>query len=82
MGTHSNDSWTFLSNHAHVLVCLARDVTETRDIEARSKLIGQVVQAATEGVVILDPSRNVVSGTGNTTAWFGIANKFERKMRS
>lgn len=54
------------------LVCLARDVTEARDMEARSKLIGQVVQAATEGVVILDTSRNVVSVNPAYESMFGV----------
>jgi diguanylate cyclase (GGDEF)-like protein/PAS domain S-box-containing protein len=60
-------------NGRRTLVCLARDMTDTRDMEARTKLIGQVVQAATEGVVILDMSRNVVSVNPAYETMFGVA---------
>jgi len=60
-------------NGQRTLVCLARDLTDAKKIEAKSKLIGQVVQAATEGVVILDTSRNVVSINPAYEAMFGVS---------
>lgn len=60
-------------NGKRTLVCLARDLTDAKKIEAKSKLIGQVVQAATEGVVILDISRNVVSVNPAYEEMFGVS---------
>jgi diguanylate cyclase (GGDEF)-like protein/PAS domain S-box-containing protein len=51
----------------------ARDVTDAKKLETKSQLIGQVVQAAAEGVVILDTSRNVVSVNPAYEEMFGVS---------
>ena len=63
----------YTADGRRTLICLARDLTEAKKIEAKSKLIGQVVQAATEGVVILDTNRNVVSVNPAFEKMFGIS---------
>ncbi len=43
--TPSFQSWTFLSNHTHVLVCLSQDATRTlRDVAALVGLTERAVQ--------------------------------------
>lgn len=63
----------YTADGRRTLICLARDLTEAKKMEAKSKLIGQVVQAATEGVVILDTNRNVVSVNPAFEKMFGIS---------
>ena len=56
----SSSEWTFLSNHAHVLVCLARDPeARLRDIAAdvgitERRVSSIVADLETEGVVKID----------------------------
>lgn len=45
-GTHEVPGWTFLSNHGHVLVCLALDPdVRLRDIATRVGITERAVQA-------------------------------------
>ncbi|MCB9566117.1 MAG: winged helix-turn-helix transcriptional regulator [Myxococcales bacterium] len=45
MSAESPTTWTFLSNHGHVLVCLARDpVARVRDIAAEVGITERAVQ--------------------------------------
>ncbi len=42
---HQEHGWTFLSNHAHVLLCIARDTdTRVRDIAAQVGITERAVQ--------------------------------------
>ena len=44
-GTQRPHTWTFLSNHAHVLICLARDPESVlRDVAARVGITERAVQ--------------------------------------
>ncbi len=45
LAQHTGPSWTFLSNHAHVLVCLARDRdARLRDIALQVDITERAVQ--------------------------------------
>ncbi|MFN0096823.1 MAG: helix-turn-helix transcriptional regulator [Dehalococcoidia bacterium] len=47
-GSASNDRWTFLTNHAHVLLCIARDPeVRLRDVAVR---VG-ITERATQRIV-------------------------------
>lgn len=50
-----------LQSAANAVVLLARDITEKNRIERRNRLAGKVMEAATEGVVILDDLGRVMS---------------------
>lgn len=43
---HADAAWTFLSNHAHVLVCLWRDpASRLRDVAAKVEITERAVQS-------------------------------------
>lgn len=58
MSAHPDRHWTFLSNHAHVLVCLATDPDpRLRDVAARVGITERAVQGIvgdleTAGVIV------------------------------
>jgi len=42
---HTSGSWTFLTNHSHVLICLSRDThTRLRDVAERVGITERAVQ--------------------------------------
>jgi len=50
--TDESSSWTFLSNHAHVLICLARDPTaRLRDVADRVGITERAVQKIVSDLV-------------------------------
>ncbi|MCA9705237.1 MAG: winged helix-turn-helix transcriptional regulator [Myxococcales bacterium] len=56
-GEHAPGGWTFLSNHAHVLICLARDPdARLRDIAERvgitERAVHRIVSELEDGGVI------------------------------
>ena len=45
MSKRTNDQWTFLTNHCHVLICIASDPTlRMRDLAARVGITERAVQ--------------------------------------
>lgn len=46
-------SWTFLTNHSHVLICIARDPTiRTRDLAVRVDITERAVQRIVADLVV------------------------------
>jgi predicted transcriptional regulator len=62
----SEGRWTFLSNHAHVLVCLARDPdARTRDVAAAVGITERAVQHIVHDLVEEGYLRKVKVGRRN-----------------
>ncbi len=52
MADHPQAGWTFLTNHAHVLVCIARDPdVRLRDLAERVGITERAVQGIVSGLV-------------------------------
>lgn len=63
----ANNDWTFLSNHSHVLVCLARDPdARMRDIAAMVGITERAVQGIIQDLVNYGAVERIKQGRRNS----------------